>query len=272
MPVEANFELKLTGDSAEFQEFQGYDGYMALAGFAWTLALVANYAETGIIRMRGDFPGRDAVRATVPERGSIVAGFAVHLANDPALALGLGVAGGASFYYALVKRIIDRNLGNDAGSNNASLNRLLVRRGGDVEALVARTEPAIRQTHSVIGNGASHIRIVGGHNVLSNFDRDTKDYVRLNVEDPGVQTRSFSVAAFNVNSGYGAVYDSELGRTVPISMSREVLRRVSHIFTWGLDQYAQRANGLIEMTFTRLLAMDETPKRYVVLGARRSPA
>jgi hypothetical protein len=51
------FRLVLTGETADEHQFQGYDGYMALAGFAWTLSLVSNYVETGEVRHRGDFPG-----------------------------------------------------------------------------------------------------------------------------------------------------------------------------------------------------------------------
>jgi hypothetical protein len=91
----------------------------------------------------------------------------------------------------------------------------------------------------------------------------------LNVEDTHEIERDFTVAAFNVNSGYGSVFDNDLGRTIPISMSRDVLRNVSNIFTWGLDQYANKTGGRIKVRYTRILAMDGTPKRYVVLAARR---
>jgi hypothetical protein len=49
------FRLVLTGDTADEHQFQGYDGYMALAGFAWTLSLISNYVETGKVRHRGGF-------------------------------------------------------------------------------------------------------------------------------------------------------------------------------------------------------------------------
>jgi len=214
------FRLKLTGDTADQHQFQGYDGYMALAGFAWTLALVTNYAETGKIRQRGEFAGRDAVRASAPAEGSIVADFTVWLQQNPVEVLGIGAAGAgvaaSVVLYDLVHRVISRNLGQDDPDQTATLNQLLSRRGGDVEALVAKVEPAIRQTHSVIGNGASNIQILGGHNIINNYNEETRDYVRLNVIDDHIQERDFSVAAFNVNSGYGSVFDTALGRTVPI--------------------------------------------------------
>lgn len=265
------FQLKLSGDTSDQHQFQGYDGYMALAGFAWTLALVTNYAETGKIRQRGEFLGRDAVRASAPVAGSIIADFSVWLQQNPAQALGLETVTGliSTFLYDLVRRIIARNLGQDSPPQTPLLKQLLNRRGGDIEALVAKVEPAIRQTHAVIGNGAARMQILGGHNIINTYDERTRDYVKLNIEDDAELEDDFSVAAFNVNSGYGAVFDKGLGRTVPISMSRDVLRRVSNVFTWGLDQYANRTGGRVIMRFSRILAMDGTPKRYVVLSAKR---
>jgi len=89
--------LKLTGDTADHHQFQGYDGYMALAGFAWTLSLVANYAETGKIRQRGDFPGRHAVRGLAPTEGSVVVDFLVWLGQNPQGVFALTGAGAAPY-------------------------------------------------------------------------------------------------------------------------------------------------------------------------------
>lgn len=268
------FRLKLTGDTADEHQFQGYDGYMALAGFAWTLALVTNYTETGKIRQRGDFVGRDAVQAIMASEGSIIADFTVWLKQNPARVLALGATSSTgvavpSFLYDLVRRVIARNLGEDTPVQTPLLKELLDKRGGDVEALVAKVEPAIRQTHVVIGNGATRMQILGGHNIINTYNERTRDYVRLNVEDESLQKREFSVAAFNANSGYGSVFDSDLGRTIPISMSRSVLSETGSVFTWGLDQYANKTGGRIRATFTRILAMDGTPKRYIILSAER---
>ena len=64
MPEIVPFKLKMTGDTADDHQFQGYDGYMALAGFAWDVVPREQFcAETGEIRQRGEFDGRHAVRA-----------------------------------------------------------------------------------------------------------------------------------------------------------------------------------------------------------------
>lgn len=268
-----NFQLNLTGDTADRHRFHGYDGYMSLAGFAWTLALVANYAETGKIRQRGDFPGRDAVQAGPLERGSILADFTVLLQQNPAEVLSAGglIVGATvgAFFSDLVRRVISRNIGQDEPAQTPLLEHLLKGKDGDIEALVAKTEPAIRQAHGVIGKGASQIQVLGGFNILNTLNPETRDYVKLNIEEDIQKEGIFSVAAFNVNSGYGSVFDFGLRRTIPIIVARSALPAVKSVFTWGLDQYANRTGGSVKMAYTRILAMDGTPKKYVVLSAEK---
>jgi hypothetical protein len=269
------FRLALTGDSADQNQFQGYDGYMSLAGFAWTLSLVSNYVETGKVRHRGDFPGRHAVRASALRPGSVIADFVVWIEQNPLLASALGVTGTiavnviSDLVCDVVKRVVDRNIGKEEAPRSDAMQTLLARRDGDIEALVAATEASVRQAHMVIGNGAQIINIYGGNNIINKYDYATKNYVIQNVEDREVREKDFSVAAFNANSGYGSVYDFDLGRTVPIGMSREVVRSLGSTFTWGLDQYANRTGKRVSLRYWRILAMDGTPKRYIVLDAKR---
>lgn len=273
MAEQIPFRLHLTGDTADFHQFQGYDGYMSLAGFALTLSLIANYAETGEIRWRGDFPGRHAVRAYTPQAGSFVADFVVWLEKNPARVLGLSNPSLETphFFYELVRRIVARNLGENPAPNDALLAELLRLKGGDVEALVARTEAPIRQAHSVIGNGALSMDILGGYNVLGNFNPATREYVRASVEEETTKAKDFTVNAFSANNGGGAVFDSDLGRSVPFSMTKEILKTYGPVFSWGLDEYVRRTNRTIRMTYSRVLALDGRPKRYVVEHALRTP-
>ncbi|SFK54831.1 DUF7946 domain-containing protein [Falsiroseomonas stagni] len=269
----ADFQLKLSGDTSDRHEFQGYDGYTALAGFAWALALAAHFADTGTVRQRGDFTGRQAVRANIPKPGSIIADFSVVLLNDPIATFNYGTAlAGVSssvFLTDLVKRLFDRNLGRTSTPTTPLLQALIEKREGDVEALTAKVEPAIKQTHRVIDNGAAKISVLGGYNMIANLDRATKDYVNSNYQDNAIKQKDFSVASFNANSGYGSVFDFDLGRTVAFSMSSRALADYGGVFSWGLDQYANRTNRRINIQYTRILAMDETPKRYIVLNAQK---
>jgi hypothetical protein len=264
------FSLKLTGDLADRHAFEAYDGFIALAGFARTLTLVTNYVEEGAIRQRGDFIGRHSVLAGPMAEGSLVVDFLVRLTGEPSAKFGIPGLEATDLLNTLVRRVIGRNLGEASPPSDDEVGVLMAKKGGDVEALVAISETPIRQTHSVIGSGATNIQISGGHNIIANFNNSTKEYVNQSVFDNDIQERVVSVAAFNVNSGYGSAFDFDLGRTVPFSMERATLRKVSTVFTWGLDQYSNKTGKNITIKFTRILAMDGTPKRYVIESAVRN--
>lgn len=265
------FFLQLEGDDADEHELQGYDGYMALAGFAFTLSLVTNFVETGKVRHRGDFPGRTSVKAEITRPGSVIVPFVVELTQNP---LVLGAVGGltvnlaSSILYDLMKRVIARNLGEEAPPETDELKQLLATRGGDVEALVAAVEPSVRQTHSAIGAGSQVINIYGGSQVINKYDQDTKRYVSQSIEDDQLREKDFSVASFNVNSGHGSVFDFDLERTVPIKMTKASLRANRAVLSWGLNEYAKGTGKTIGAKYTRLLALDGTPKKYVIVEAQ----
>ena len=52
MSIIVPYQLKLTGGLATRHQFEAYDGYLGMAGFARTLSLVSHYVETGKIRQK----------------------------------------------------------------------------------------------------------------------------------------------------------------------------------------------------------------------------
>jgi len=265
----ASFELHATGDLSEYHEFEAYDGYTAFAGAAWTLSLVTNYVETGLVRHRGDFIGRHAVRARPMRSGSIIADFAVLLRSQPSSVFGdSGRAARASgLLYGLVHRVVTRNLGLDPEPLNEETAALLATKSGDVEALVAATEPSLRRAHDVIGNGAQNVEWIGGFDPIAHMDEGTKEFMRANVRDSEILVKDVSVSGFYGNSGHGSVFDFDLNRTVPFSMTKDVLTRYGSYFSWGLHQYTSKNGKTIRIKFTRILSLDGRPKKYIISSA-----
>jgi hypothetical protein len=265
------FKVRLKGGNADEHRFPGYDGYMAMAGISRILSLTANYVETSKVRQRGDFEGRKLVQGSTPLQGSVLFDLNVFLSSNPQAVFGAlaGGLGAGTLLTLLFNRVLNRNLGEKNEVVDRSLENFTRRKGGDIEALVAISEPAIRQAHQVIGNGVSKMEIVGGFRILNTFDKDTKEYVSSSFEDRALQKGYFSVSAFNANSGYGSVFDFDLGRSVPFRMDAEKLRVFKGDFSWGLDQYATNKPGKLEIVFTRILAMDKTPKRYNIIRVAR---
>lgn len=272
MSVIVPYELKLTGGLADRHQFEAYDGYLGLAGFARTLSLVSNYVETGKIRQRGDFEGRHSIIGQTPREGSVIADFLVKLQDSPAQLLGAGAAalGSKVLFDALLKRVFDQNLG-ELAENNSLINALEGKQG-DIETLVAITESPIRQTHQIISAGADKVSVISGSNVIKNLNQETKDYVMADVYDPVVVCKNVSVSAFNANSGYGSVYDFELRRNVAFTMKRENIAKFRQVFTWGLDQYARKTGNLINICFATTKWMDGRAKRYNVVDAGKIEA
>lgn len=265
MAERAHFELRLSGGTADQHNFQGYDGFMSLAGFALTLSLVTNYVETGIIRHRGDFPGRSAVRAGTLRPGSVIADYGVLL---NAVVTGAVTGGSAQLLTSLVERVLARNLGQRTSDTNPDAAALVRRKSGDFEALVAATEPSIRQAHDVIGNGAKKIKVVGGVNVLNTFDKETKSYLRSSKKDPTILEANVDVTGFYGNTGHGSVFDHSLSRNVPIGMDKATLDAIGSVFSWGLDEWINKTGKMVAITYQRIVAMDGREKRYVILDAK----
>jgi hypothetical protein len=271
MPEIATFRLTLRGGLADRHVMEGYDGYTALAGAAFTLSLVTNYVETGRIRHRGEFVGRHAVIAEPMGRGSLIADFKVLLAGDAAKTFNVPEASSINLLYGLVRRVIHRNTGIPSDALNDETQFLLEEFGGDVEALVSATEPSLRRAHDAIGNSASTIDWVGGFSSMGSLNPESKAYMKDSIPDPTLMVRKVSVSGFFGNTGRGLIFDSELGRNISVSMTRETLLNVGTVFSYGLDQYLKKTGNTVTITFTRMLSSDGRPKHYIIKDASVTP-
>jgi nitrogen regulatory protein PII len=269
MSSEVLVRAQLDGGDASRHLMPAYDGFMSLAGIGLTLSLTANYAETGAVRHKGNFVGRHIVKATPIQDGSVITDFIVLLPRVASITgRAVSEAAGSAFFSDLFKRVLDRNLGIESEPVTDELAALIANRGGDIEALVAATEPSVKQAHSVIGEGAQVMNIFGGKPQISQFNNATKQYISGTVQDTQTLTKDVSVASFNVNSGYGGVFDFDLKRVVPIRVTSETAAGAKPVLGWGLNEYANGTGKRINLTYYRQLALDGSPKRYIVLDAK----
>ena len=270
MPEIASFRLRLDGGLADRHVMEGYDGFTALAGAAWTISLVTNYIETGKIRHRGEFVGRHAVVAEPMQPGSLIADFKVMLNGGAADKLNVPDASATRLLYGLVRRVIHRNTGIPSDPLNSETHQLIDDRGGDIEALVSATEPSLRRAHEVIGNSARTMTWSGGFSTLGSLNPESKAYMKETISDPTLMARDVTVSGFFGNTGRGLVFDPELGRNISVSMSRETLLAIGTVFSYGLDQYLKQTGNTIRIRFTRMLASDGRPKHYIIKDASAS--
>lgn len=261
-------EVRLSGQEADFHELPAYDGFSSLAGLSLATTIVTHYATTGKLRRKGQFETRSNIRFKESRRGSLIFGLIIQfVASNPFI---LGMAGGvaSNALYDLLKHVIKKNIGQDHEPETKALQNLLEFREGDIEALAAATEPALRQAHSIIGTGASTIEITGrDKDKIARFNQTTKDYISRSIEDETVFEKDVSVAAFNANSGHGRVFDDELQRTVAFYIPEGLQNALKSVIGWGLNEYTRGTGRRIGVKFTRILAVDGRPKKYIILDA-----
>lgn len=263
----ASFRLTLRGGLAERHVMEGYDGYTALAGAAFTLSLVTNYVETGIIRHRGEFVGRHSVIAEPMQRGSLIADFKVMMGGAPPAKFDLPDESKSGLLYGLVRRVIHRNIGLPSEALNDETQYLIDEFGGDVEALVSATEPSLRNAHGAIGNSAASVEWVGGFSSMGTLNPESKAYMKASILDPTLIVKKVSVSGFFGNTGRGLIFDPDLNHNISVSMTRDTLLNVGTVFSYGLDQYLKKTGNTVTISFTRMLASDGRPKHYIIKDA-----
>ncbi len=205
------------------------------------------------------------------KEGSLIADFSVFLQTQPTEVFSIAGGTAAGLLYGLVKRVVQRNTGFDSPALNSESAQLLENRTGDIEALVAATEPSLRRAHEVIGPSANRVEWFGGFTALAEFNPQTKAYIKDSFHDEDEYERDVSVSGFYGNSGQGSVYDIALRRNVPVSMKRETLIAIGTVFSWGLDQYLKQTGNTIRIKFSRILSSDGREKRYIIHDAAPTP-
>ena len=99
------------------------------------------------------------------------------------------------------------------------------------------------------------------------FDHSSKRYLEDDV-DTGQDQQDVSVASLNVNSKYGRVYFGDLKRTIPFRIDRNASGRTLTELSRGLDDYAKKTGLEVNITFSRIEAVDGRLKRILIHDAR----
>lgn len=98
------------------------------------------------------------------------------------------------------------------------------------------------------------------------FDASTKSYLESEVEDTDVVLFT-NVSAFNAVSKNGRLYDQELKRTVPFTVSKSPFPGTEEALRESLRNYTRGWPSDIRITVRKELAGDRRLKRYHVAAA-----
>lgn len=235
--------IKFSGDIADQHQIPAYEGGQAIEGIARGLVLIGHYLAEGQIRKRVPFSRGVQVLLRPPRAGSFDAifGFAI----DPEFVsssfswLGAAAASGVvgAFAYDLIKQTFKTVIGEKHDPTTEGLKALDAKRGGELDALADAIEPAIRQAHNVIGYGARDIHIYHGPVTISNFNSRTKEYINSTIHADRPDVKLVSASMYSANTKNGRVFDNELGKTVPITITREAAPRTPSAISSSLDRY-----------------------------------
>ena len=261
---EMSLIISFQGFDADDHHVEAFAGARSIAGISRSLALVANYASTGSVRYRYPF-NRDLqffIEGTAP--GSFNWKFVLVGIGGP-LALGLGT----NAIYDLGKLVIGKATGQEITAIAPEIRDLNARRGGDIEALVEASEPALKEAHYGIGPTIGQIVIINGDNraPLIALDENTKEYLNTSIPT-GVTIQDVSVAALNANDKTGRIFLFDIGRTVAFKISSEATPRTIVNLSRGLEQYARGTGATVEVRFQTIEAVDGRIKRVIIYDAR----
>ncbi|MBN8808176.1 MAG: hypothetical protein J0I47_08060 [Sphingomonas sp.] len=164
-------EIKFTGLEARRHHVEANDGLESLAGLAHAATLVAHYAVTGVVRQRQPYDDRLRLFFQETRPGSL----------DVILTVGGVLASGAAgnLFYDILKATWKRATGS--GSKGDLVVGDHIFRDGDLEALAEATSPSLLRGHSWIDHPEQNISIKTGKQLLVDFNKKTKAYLREEV-------------------------------------------------------------------------------------------
>jgi len=137
-------------------------------------------------------------------------------------------------------------------------------KSGDVEALTEAISPSLLRGHAWIGHPDQRISIKSGRQILVDFNKKTKEYLKDEIAEEGRSTQDVSVAALNVNSKHGRVFFFDLGRTVPFRVDKNAEARTVPNLSRYLTQYADRTGATVNIQFKKIFYIDGRLKRIVI--------
>lgn len=267
MIVTASF----SGDLADYHTLPGYEGAQSIEGIARALTLCGHYLVTGTIRKRYPFSSDFHLALETFEEGSFRTRFGFNISPTAATAwlgatIGVGLLQG--FAYDLVKYSLTNVVGISHTAETPALNRIAEQRPGDLDALREALSPAAKKSHTVIGNGANSLIIIGDNNNIVTYNNTTKSYLEDSELDESIEIKLASVGMLNVNTRFGRIFDFELGRTVPITVSRDCQPRTLENLAQSLRKYARdRQNSQLYIKYTIRRDISGNPERYYIYDA-----
>lgn len=209
---------------------------------------------TNVIRQRQPYDDRLRFYFQNTQPGSLTALFAL----GGALAVGVG----GNLVYDLMKEVWGRATGSGKEGDFEVGDRTF--RGGDIDALTEAVTPSLLRGHAWIDDHRQRIAIKTGHQILVDFSKGTKEYLKNEIFEEGESQQDVSVAALNANSKHGRVFFHDLGRTIPFRVHKDADARTVPNISRYLTQYVDKTGATVSIRFKKIFHIDGRLKRIVI--------
>ena len=272
---EVVFTAKFEGDIADQHKVPAYNAIQALYGLSRGIIIPSHYLLEGRVRHRNIESPKYELYLTPPREGSFeaimqlvfVAGAAV--ANHP-----IGAAVTADLITNTVMATIKRAVGVGLSQAEKEIEEEQIARGGDLAAMAAAVEPALRQSHHIINNGVMNINFISSSGGNVELDQSTKNYINTIHREGQIRIGLLSVGSYNANSRSGGAFDPQAGRIIPFTVNNQIDRESIATILKSQQDYAlgmfdpDEDGSYVAFQFERILDLDGTVKRIEVHRVR----
>jgi hypothetical protein len=209
MSVDLN--IRFMGGEADDHRLDLYDGTHSLFGFARTLLQSTHFLLNGNVTFQA--PAARGVRLFLrpAERGSFSQVIQLVVENPEAAAF--GVVSGAALW-DFTKVMLSRTTGKSTSGSNQTVRSLQNNCEPDLDALSEAITSPLKHAHRFIdeGNVKKSISLeMEQESVL--LTSKSRDYLFLRTTGARYEKIVGSVSSYNINTKYGRIFDSKLGRT-----------------------------------------------------------
>lgn len=273
-PLIVPFRIKFQRGDAEDNRLDFYDGASSLFGFAKSLQISTHYLVNGRVTFHA--PAVKGVRPyMLPSRRGSFEQIVQMILDHPTASIVFAKEGynatklGAKVIYDFTKHIFSKTIGKSAPPETEIVSTIEDEHGPDLDALSEALDGPLKEAHRTIAQTESVTSLGTGRTQLITFTPATYDYLRTRIVSKVAEKIEGGIAAYNVNSGRGRIWDPQLERTIPFEPDREHPPSSTVPLSWSLDQRNRGLVGTIEVTVRRILTIDQETKKYILLGCRR---
>lgn len=271
------FVAKFEGDVADRHKVPAYDAISALYGFSRSIIIPCHFVLEGKIRHRKITSKKYQLYLQPAQEGSFEALFELLFVGGAVIASNPIATNVTS---ELITNFVTYSMKKAMGLRLTTKEKLLeqnkIAGSGDLAALAAAVEPALRQAHTIINNGVVNINLVSGTGDSVTLDQSTKHYIYNIHKEAGIQVSLMSVGRYDANSKTGGAFDPQVGRVIPFSIEKNIDKESMRTILQSQSDYALRMyedneeKSYVAFQYERIVDINGSVKRIEVLKVRQS--